>query len=92
MLVVGDLLQLQPINGKPVFEKITNKTVSLRLGCTASPVRKYPYFVLVDRIWLPYFVRTIYGSHTLSTGTQYGLQIFGPPRTKYFVTEQVKKV
>ena len=28
MVFVGDLLQLQPVNGSPVFEKITDKTLS----------------------------------------------------------------
>ena len=37
IMFVGDLLQLQPVNGKPVYEKITNKTISLKLGCTACP-------------------------------------------------------
>ena len=27
MLFVGDILQLQPVNGTPVFEKITQKSV-----------------------------------------------------------------
>ena len=36
MLFVGDLLQLQPVNGSPVFERITNKTLSYKLGCAAS--------------------------------------------------------
>ena len=36
MIFVGDLLQLQPVNGNPVFERITNKTLSYKLGCAAS--------------------------------------------------------
>ena len=36
MLFVGDLLQLQPVNGLPVFEKITQKSLLYRLGCAAS--------------------------------------------------------
>ena len=36
MLFVGDLLQLQPVNGMPVFEKITQKSLSFKLGCAAS--------------------------------------------------------
>ena len=36
MLFVGDLLQLQPVNGTPVFEKITQKSLSFKLGCAAS--------------------------------------------------------
>ena len=36
MIFVGDLLQLQPVNGSPVFERITNKTLSYKLGCAAS--------------------------------------------------------
>ena len=36
MIFVGDLLQLQPVNGSPVFERITNTTLSYKLGCAAS--------------------------------------------------------
>ena len=36
MIFVGDLLQLQPVNGNPVFERITNKALSYKLGCAAS--------------------------------------------------------
>ena len=33
MLFVGDLLQLPPVNGNHVFEKITKKSLSFKLGC-----------------------------------------------------------
>ena len=36
MLFVGDILQLQPVNGSAVFENITKKTLLLKLGCAAS--------------------------------------------------------
>ena len=36
MIFVGDLLQLQQVNGNPVFERITNKTLSYKLGCAVS--------------------------------------------------------
>ena len=36
MLFVGDLLQLQPVNGHPVFEKMGQKSLQYRLGCAAS--------------------------------------------------------
>ena len=36
MLFVGDLLQLQPVNGCPVFEKISKKSLCLKLGYAAS--------------------------------------------------------
>ena len=36
MLFVGDLLQLQPVNGHPVFEKITQKSLQHKLGCAMS--------------------------------------------------------
>ena len=36
VLFVGDLLQLQPVNGSPVFEKISKKSLCLKLGCAAS--------------------------------------------------------
>ena len=36
MMFVGDLLQLQPVNGNPVFQNITQKALLHKLGCTAS--------------------------------------------------------
>ena len=36
VLFVGDLLQLQPVNGSPVFEKISRKSVCHKLGCATS--------------------------------------------------------
>ena len=36
MLFVGDILQLPPVNGAPVFERITNKSIATKLGCTTS--------------------------------------------------------
>ena len=36
MLFVGDLLQLQPVNGHPVFEKITQKSLQHKVGCATS--------------------------------------------------------
>lgn len=36
MLFVSGLLQLQPVNGKPVFEKITKKSLFHKLGCTTA--------------------------------------------------------
>ena len=36
MLFFGDFLQLQPVNGSPVFERITQKSLTLRLGCATS--------------------------------------------------------
>ena len=36
MLFVVDLLQLAPVNGNPVFEKITKKSLSFKLGCATS--------------------------------------------------------
>ena len=35
-IFVSDLLQLQPANGNPVFERITHKALSYKLGCAAS--------------------------------------------------------
>jgi len=35
MLFVGYILQLQPVNGMPVFEKIS-QNLSYKVGCTAS--------------------------------------------------------
>ena len=32
MLFVGDILQLPPVNGTPVFQQVPNKVVALRLG------------------------------------------------------------
>ena len=36
VLFVGDLLQLQPVNGSPEFEKITKKSLCPKLGYAAS--------------------------------------------------------
>ena len=36
VLFVGDLLQLQPVNGNPVFEKMSKSTVVHKLGCLGS--------------------------------------------------------
>ena len=36
MLFVGDLLQLQPVNGHPVFEKIPQKSLQYKLRCATS--------------------------------------------------------
>ena len=36
MLFVGDILQLPPVNGRPVFEKVTQKSVINKLGCTTA--------------------------------------------------------
>ena len=36
MLFVGDLLQLQPVSGNPVFEKISTKTLLFQLGCATT--------------------------------------------------------
>ena len=33
MVFVGDILQLPPVNGKPVFSKLENKAIASRLGC-----------------------------------------------------------
>ena len=34
--VCGDILQLPPVNGASVFEKMTNKSVASKLGCMTS--------------------------------------------------------
>ena len=36
MLFFGDFLELQPVNGNPVFERIAQKSLTLRLGCATS--------------------------------------------------------
>ena len=36
ILFVGDLLQLPPVNGLPVFSKLTSKAVSNKLGCISA--------------------------------------------------------
>ena len=35
-MFIGDLLQLQPVKGNPVFQNITQKALLYKLGCTAS--------------------------------------------------------
>ena len=36
VLFVGDILQLPPINGGPVFQRICNKSITNKLGCMTS--------------------------------------------------------
>ena len=36
ILFVGDILQLPPVNGAPVFERICNKSITTKLGCLTS--------------------------------------------------------
>ena len=36
VLFVGDILQLPPVNGQPVFSRLNNKAIGSRLGCMAS--------------------------------------------------------
>ena len=36
VLFVGDILQLPPVNGQPVFAKLQNKAIANRLGCLTS--------------------------------------------------------
>ena len=36
MLFVGDILQLPPVNGQPVFEQILAKSLTHKLGCTTA--------------------------------------------------------
>ena len=36
MLFVGDILQLPPVTGDPVFSKLSNKLVISRLGCMTA--------------------------------------------------------
>ena len=37
MLFVGDLLQLPPVNGAPVFCKITNAEIAAKIGSIGAP-------------------------------------------------------
>ncbi len=36
VLFVGDILQLPPVNGTPVFRNIPSKILLMRLGCIGS--------------------------------------------------------
>lgn len=36
ILFVGDILQLPPVNGQPVFVKLQNKSIPNRLGCMTT--------------------------------------------------------
>ena len=49
VLFVGDILQLPPVNGAPVFDRITNKSVALKLGCMTS-VNIWQDTVLYDEL------------------------------------------
>ena len=49
VLFVGDILQLPPVNGAPVFDRITNKSVAQKLGCMTS-VNIWQNTVLYDEL------------------------------------------
>ena len=49
VLFVGDILQLPPVNGAPVFDRITNKSVASKLGCMTS-VNIWQDTVLYDEL------------------------------------------
>ena len=49
VLFVGDILQLPPVNGNPVFEKIAQKSLVSRLGCTTA-VNIWQEFVTYDEL------------------------------------------
>jgi len=36
MLFVGDILQLPPVTGSPIFSKLSNKLIASRMGCITS--------------------------------------------------------
>ena len=42
VLFVGDILQLPPVNGTPVFDILTNKSVASKVGCMTSAVSTVP--------------------------------------------------
>ena len=48
MLFVGDILQLQPVNGNPVFHNISQTLLVYKLGCVAS----WNDYVLYDEQYL----------------------------------------
>ena len=49
MLFIGDFLQLQPVNGNPVFEVISKKSICHKLGC-ATPVNIWKKSVMYDKL------------------------------------------
>ena len=49
ILFVGDLLQLQPVNGKPAFESVDRKSVWHKLGC-ATAVNIWKECVVYDEL------------------------------------------
>ena len=49
VLFVGDILQLPPVNGAPVFERLNNKSVATKLGCMTS-VNIWQDTVLYDEL------------------------------------------
>ena len=62
MLFVGDILQLPPVTGSPVFEKLCNKLIANRMGSIASRVShgKSICFALADY----QFVSTVFSHST----------------------------
>ena len=56
VLFVGDILQLPPVNGASVFERITNKSVATKLGCMTlvnilQDTVLYDELTINERIW-----------------------------------------
>jgi len=49
VIFVGDLLQLQPVNGTPMFDSIARKTICNKLGC-ATAVTIWKDCVLYDEL------------------------------------------
>ena len=41
VLFVGDILQLPPVNGQPVFSRLDTKAIGSRLGCMASHLERH---------------------------------------------------
>ena len=40
IIFVGDIMQLLPANGSPVYTKVQNKVIASRLGCMTSGNRQ----------------------------------------------------
>ena len=49
VLFVGDILQLPPVNGRPVFEKIMAQTIKNKLGC-ATAVNIWKESIVYDEL------------------------------------------
>ena len=72
ILFVGDLLQLQPVNGKPAFESVDRKSVWHKLGC-ATAVNIWKECVVYDELTINERQKSDGGYSSLLNSVRQGL-------------------